>query len=67
MFQKDLKLSQHISSKINKPNSTLGLINRTFSYIDQPTFLKLYTALESCTSTFRIWKHYLVSTFKERY
>ena len=45
MFQKDLKFTQHISSKINKANSTLGLINQTFSYIDQHTFLKLYTAL----------------------
>ena len=45
MFQKDLKFTQHISGKISKANSTLGLISRTFSYIDQPTFLKLYTAL----------------------
>jgi hypothetical protein len=30
LFQKDLKFSQHISSKINKSNSILGLIGRYF-------------------------------------
>ena len=45
LFQKDLKFSQHISSKINKSNSILGLIGRSFSYLDRYTFVKLYTAL----------------------
>lgn len=45
IFQNDLKFSQHISSKINKANSILGLINRTFIFKDQYTFLRLYVAL----------------------
>ena len=45
VFQKDLKYSQHISSKINKANSILGLIRRSFNHLDQFTFLRLYTAL----------------------
>ncbi|CAC5382676.1 unnamed protein product [Mytilus coruscus] len=45
IFQKDLKFSQHISSKINKANSILSLINRTFSFKDQSTFLRPYVAL----------------------
>jgi hypothetical protein len=40
-----LKFSQHISSKINKSNSILGLIGRSFSYLDRYSFAKLYTAL----------------------
>ena len=38
IFQKDLKFTRHISGKINKANSTLGLISWTFSYIYQPKF-----------------------------
>lgn len=45
IFQNDLKFSQHISGKINKANSILGLISRTFCYLDRFTFLKLYTSL----------------------
>ena len=43
-FSKDLKLSQHISEKINKANSILALIKGTFEYIDKHSFLRLYTA-----------------------
>ena len=40
-----MKFSQHISSKINKSNSILGLIGRSFSYLDRYSFAKIYTAL----------------------
>ncbi|CAC5382530.1 unnamed protein product [Mytilus coruscus] len=45
LFQNNLKFSQHISSKANKANSILGLINRTFSYLDRFSFMRIYTAL----------------------
>jgi hypothetical protein len=34
-----------MSEKINKANSIMGLIHRTFTYIDEPTFLMLYKTL----------------------
>jgi hypothetical protein len=34
-----------MNEKINKSNSIMGLIRRTFTYIDTPTFLMLYKAL----------------------
>ena len=45
IFQKDLKFSKHIATKINKANSILSLLSRSFKYIDKYAFLKLYTAL----------------------
>ena len=43
-FTRDLKFSQHIAKKINKA-SMLALIKGTFQYLDNYTFLRLYTAL----------------------
>ena len=34
-----------MNEKINKSNSIMGLIRRTFTYIDAPIFLMLYKAL----------------------
>ena len=43
----DTKLSfeHHIAAKINKANSVLGLINRTFEYKDPKTMVLLYKSL----------------------
>ena len=43
-FTKDLKFSQHIAKKVNKANSILALIKGTFEYLDNHSFLRLYTA-----------------------
>ena len=40
-----LKFSEHLSEKINKANKIVGLIRRTFVYLDSPMFKSLYTAL----------------------
>jgi hypothetical protein len=40
-----LNFEDHMNEKINKANSIMGLIRRTFTYIDEPTFLMLYKAL----------------------
>ena len=45
LFQKDLKFSSHNSQKINKANSMLAIIKRTFEYLDQKIFLRLYMAM----------------------
>jgi len=40
-----LSFEEHINEKINKANSIMGLIRRSFTYLDEPTFLMLYKAL----------------------
>ena len=35
----------HIAEKVNKANSVVGAIRRSFEYLDEDTFKKLYTAL----------------------
>ena len=61
LFDKDLKFNKHIATKINKANSILALISRSFEYMDKFTFLKLYTALVRPHIEFAnvIWHPYL--------
>ena len=44
-FQQDLKFSSHIAEKVNKANSTLSFIVRTFDYIEKDSFILLYKSL----------------------
>ena len=44
-FQQDLKFGSHIAEKVNKANSTLSLIVRTFDYIEKDSFILLYKSL----------------------
>ena len=41
----ELSFDEHISMKVKKANQLVGLIRRSFSYLDEKTFVKLYTAL----------------------
>ena len=45
IFQDDLKFNKHISNKIQKANSMLGLIIRSFDYLDKNSYIKLYKAI----------------------
>ena len=45
IFQQDLKFSSHIAEKVNKANSVLSLIVRTFDCIERDSFILLYKAL----------------------
>lgn len=40
-----LKFEQHIQSKVNKANQIVGLIRRSFKYLDYKTFCLLFKAL----------------------
>ena len=40
----DLTFEEHMATKIGKANGIMGLIRRTFSYLDGDTFKKLYTS-----------------------
>ena len=43
--QENLKFDKHISLTINRANKLVGLIKRTFSYLDQETLLTLYKTI----------------------
>ena len=43
MFDSVLSFDAHISSKIRKANAIIGLIRRSFSYLDYKYFTRLYT------------------------
>ena len=41
----ELSFDEHIANKVNKANSVMGMIRRTFDYLDKTIFLLLYKAL----------------------
>ena len=44
-IDRDLKFDQQVEMVANKANKMLGLIRRSFIYMDGPTMKKLYTSL----------------------
>ena len=44
-LKQDVKVGSHIAKKVNKANSTLSLIVRTFDYIEKDSFILLYKSL----------------------
>ena len=58
----ELRFDEHISSKVNKANAMVGLIRRSFSFLDGELFKNLYTCfvrphLEYAQT---VWQPYLV-------
>ena len=45
IFSKNLKFDEHIDSIVKKANNVTGLIKRSFSYLDEEMFIKLYKSL----------------------
>ena len=45
LFDQQLKFDRHIQSAINKANKMLGIIKRSFSYLDSDMLIRLYKAL----------------------
>ena len=43
LIDSNLRFDEHISSKVNKANAIMGLIRRTFTFLDCKLFKKLYT------------------------
>ena len=41
----ELSFEEHISAKVKKANQIMGLIRRSFAYLDKKSFVKLFTAL----------------------
>ena len=44
-FDSNLLFDRHIVNCVNKANGMIGIIKRTFSYLDKETFLMLYKAI----------------------
>ena len=45
IFDKNLNFSDHIQTKVNLANRNLGIIFKTFSYMDKKMFITLYKSL----------------------
>ena len=45
IMDKALNFSEHINTKVNKANRNLGIIFRTFTFMDKEMFLNLYKSL----------------------
>ena len=61
ILDSDLKFEEHTNQKIKKANTMIGLIRRSFSFLDVSLFKHLYTAfvrphLEYCQA---VWSPYL--------
>ncbi len=65
IIHKSLSFEEHMSTQVNKANRILGLIRRTFTYLDKDTFLKLYKALVRPRLEFSnaVWSPFLVKDF----
>ena len=53
-----LNFQNHINKQVNKANQKLGLINRSFKYIDKDMFLQLFKSL---VRPHLLWEYSLVS------
>ena len=62
VIDSELSFDEHISAKVNKANAMVGLIRRTFSYLDPKMFLKLYTAFvrPHLEYAFAVWSPHLM-------
>ena len=63
----ELNFQEHISGKVRKANSIMGLIRRSFSYLDEDLFKKLYTTfvrphIEYAQS---VWSPHLMKYIKQ--
>ena len=44
-FDQNLKFTDHINNKVNKANRNVGLIFRTFTFMDKDMFLSIYKSV----------------------
>jgi hypothetical protein len=61
-FQNNLKFDKHITNCVNNANRLLGLIKRTFDYIDKDMLVTLYKALVRPLLEYAtpVWSPYLL-------
>ena len=66
LIDEELNFEDHIMDKVNKANAIVGLIRRSFSFLDEKLFKKLFTTfvrphLEYCAA---VWSPYLMKHIK---
>ena len=61
LFQKDLKWSKQCNKVVNTTNKILGMIKRTFTYLDIDSFVQLYKSLvrPHIDYCIQVWRPYL--------
>jgi len=66
-FDNNLTFREHMSEKINKAYSVLGIIKRNFIYMDEHTFILLYKAMVRPHIEFAnsVWCPYKLGDIKE--
>ena len=66
IFDNKLSFDLHIQTAINKANSRIGIIRRSFDFLDKEIFLNLYKSLVRPCMEYGnvIWSPYLKSTKK---
>ena len=69
IIDSNLIFDKHIATKINKGNSTMGLIRRTMEYMDEENFRLLYTALVRPHLEYgnAVWSPYLKKTYNRHW
>ena len=67
IFDAELKFSSHISEKVNKANSIMGLVRRTFTHLDKGNFALLFKSLVRPHLEFanQVWSPYLQKHIQE--
>ena len=62
IIDQDLSFDTHIAAKINKTNSILGIINKTFDYKNKEVILSLFKSLIRPHIQFanQVWVPYLI-------
>ena len=66
-FDNNLTFRDHMSEKINKAYSVLGIIKRNFIYMDERTFILLYKSMVRPHVEFAnsVWCPYKIGDLKE--
>ncbi len=61
-FDAELSFETHITNKINKANSMVGIIRRNYKFLDEDTFIPLYKSLVRChfDNATSVWSPYKI-------
>ena len=67
LFDSNLSFKDHITHKINKAYSILGIIKRNFIYMDELSFISLYKSMVRPTLEYAhsVWCPYKIGDIKE--
>jgi len=64
-FANNLTVGNHMSERINKAYSVLGIIKRNFIYMDEHTFILLYMIRPHVEFANSVWCPYYIVDLKD--